>query len=296
MSGARKGILLAGGAGTRLHPLTLASSKQLMPVYDKPMVYYPLTTLMLADIRTIQVITTPQDQAAFQRLLGDGSQWGLDLRYAVQAEPKGIAQALTIAEPMLDGAPSALILGDNLFYGHGLPEQLRDAAAAEHGATVFPYWVNDPERYGVLTRDDDGRPMGLVEKPEHPESNWAVTGLYFYDDRAPDVARSITPSNRGELEITDVNRWYLDRGELTASYLGRGFAWLDTGTHSSLLDAGAFVRTLEGRQGQKISCPEEIAWRGGWIGDDDLEGLAHDLEKTEYGQYLLGLLRGEREE
>jgi len=291
---ARRGILLAGGTGTRLHPLTHAVSKQLMPVYDKPMIYYPLSVLMLAGIREILVITTPHDAGAFRKLMGDGSQWGLGLQYTSQARPEGIAQALTLAEDFLDGSPSALILGDNLYYGHGLPERLRTASARLDGATIFPYWVQDPERYGVA-EFKDGRPVRLVEKPAEPRSNWAVTGLYFYDGHAPAVARGLSPSARGELEITDLNRWYLDHGSLHAEKLGRGFAWLDTGTHDALLEAGQFVRAIESRQGLKISCPEEIAWRQGWISDEDLERMADALGKTGYGSYLKGLAGGEGE-
>ncbi len=290
MSTRRRGIILAGGAGTRLHPLTLAVSKQLMPVYDKPMIYYPLSVLMLAGIREVLVITTPQDRAQFEHLLGDGSRWGLELAYAVQPTPGGLAEAFLIGEEFLDGGPACLILGDNIFYGHGFSSRLQAVSARERGATVFGYRVHDPERYGVVEFDESGRAVSIEEKPEHPRSNYAVTGLYFYDERVVEVARGLERSPRGELEITDVNRWYLERGELEVELLGRGYAWLDTGTHDSLLTASNFVQVIEHRQGFKIASPEEIAWRMGFIGDDDLRRLAEPLAKSGYGEYLLGLL------
>ena len=282
-----KGILLAGGGGTRLHPMTLAVSKQLLPVYDKPMVYYPLTTLMMADCREILVITTPHDQPLFKALLGDGAQWGLALSYAAQPRPEGLAQAYVIAADFVRGGPSALALGDNLFYGHGLPELLRSAAARQGGASVFAYQVEDPERYGVVAFDADGRARSIEEKPAAPKSNWAVTGLYFYDARAPAFAAALKPSQRGELEITDLNRAYLERGELHVERMGRGFAWLDTGTPESLLEAGEFVRIVEKRQGLRIASPEEVAFRAGWIDRAQLEALGRKLGKGDYGQYLL---------
>jgi glucose-1-phosphate thymidylyltransferase len=284
---------LAGGAGTRLHPITMSQSKQLLPVYDKPMIYYPLATLMAAGIREFLVITTPRDQTAFRDLLGSGERWGVQFEYAVQAEPKGIAQALIIAESFLAGAPSALILGDNIFYGANLSELLLSASSRTTGATVFGYYVQDPERYGVVQFDAEGKVTDLLEKPENPPSNYAVTGVYFYDDRASQLARSIKPSGRGELEITDLNRAYLRDGTLNVERLGRGTAWLDTGTHNSLLDAGVFVRIIEERQGLKVACVEEVAWRMGFIDAAQLKELAVPLQKSGYGEYLLRVLRDE---
>ena len=288
---ARKGIVLAGGSGTRLHPATLALSKQLLPVYDKPMVYYPLATLMLAGIREILIISTPQDTPRFEQLLGDGSQWGLKLQYAVQPSPDGLAQAFLIGEQFLNGHPSALVLGDNIFYGHDIHELLASADQRASGATVFAYHVTDPERYGVAEFDAAGKVLSIEEKPKAPKSNYAVTGLYFYDARVVELARHLAPSPRGELEITDLNRLYLEQGALHVEIMGRGYAWLDTGTHDSLLDAGQFIATLERRQGLKIACPEEIAWRSGWIDDAQLARLAQPLAKNGYGQYLMRLLK-----
>lgn len=286
-----KGILLAGGSGTRLYPVTRGVCKQLLPVYDKPLVYYPLSVLMLAGIREILVVTTPEDRPAFERLLGDGRQWGIELSYAVQPRPEGLAQALLIGERFLDGAHCCLILGDNVFFGHYLRVALRLATSRAEGATVFGYRVADPERYGVVVLDAEGRPLAIEEKPERPRSNYAVTGLYFYDPEAPSIARSLRPSPRGELEITDVNRAYLEAGKLTVERLGRGYAWFDAGTHDSLLQAGEFVRTLQNRQGFQIACPEEIAYLQGWIDAEDVEALARPLAKTAYGRYLLELVR-----
>ena len=285
-----KGIILAGGTGSRLHPLTHSVSKQLMPVYDKPMIYYPLSILMLAGIREVLVITTPDDQAAFERLLGDGSQWGLRIAYAVQPAPEGLAQAFLIGEEFIAGDPVALVLGDNIFYGHGLPEQLRRAAARETGATVFAYHVTEPERYGVVHFDASGKALGIEEKPAKPKSNYAVTGLYFYDGRVTELARSLQPSKRGELEITDLNRLYLEQGQLAVELMGRGVAWLDTGTHESLLEAAVFIDVIQRRQGFKNSCPEEIAWRLGYIDDAQLLEVAARLNQNEYGRYLENLV------
>ena len=290
----RRGIILAGGSGTRLHPLTKPVSKQLMPIYDKPMIYYPLSTLMLVGVRDVLIITTPHDQAAFQTLLGDGAQWGMAFQYAAQPRPEGLAQAYHIGAEFVRDEPSVLVLGDNIFHGHGLPELLRAADARSHGATVFGYQVADPGTYGVVAFDGAGRAVSIEEKPAHPKSNYAVTGLYFYDGRAPELARAIRPSPRGELEITDLNRLYLEAGELEVALMGRGFAWLDTGTHGALLDAALYVRIVEERQGLKIGCPEEIAWREGFIGDGELEALAAPLRKSGYGEYLLRQLAGGR--
>ena len=290
----RRGIILAGGSGTRLYPVTQAISKQLLPVYDKPMIYYPLSTLMLAGVRDVLVINTPHEQALFQRLLGDGSQWGISIRYAVQASPDGLAQAFLIGREFVDGKPSCLVLGDNIFYGHGFTEQLARAASREAGATVFGYWVRDPERYGVAEFDAAGRVVGLEEKPPAPRSNWAVTGLYFYDAKVCDYAAELAPSARGELEITDLNRRYLDEGTLMLERLGRGYAWLDTGTHESLVEASNYVETIERRQGLKVCCPEEIAFTQGWIDAEQVLRLAAPLAKNGYGHYLHSLVRQDR--
>ncbi|MDP3759124.1 MAG: glucose-1-phosphate thymidylyltransferase RfbA [Ramlibacter sp.] len=287
----RKGIVLAGGAGTRLHPATLAVSKQLLPVFDKPMVYYPLATLMLAGIREVLVISTPQDTPRFRQLLGDGASWGMRISYEVQARPEGLAQAFLIGKDFLAGAPSALVLGDNIFFGHDLVRLLAEADARDTGATVFAYHVKDPERYGVVAFDAQGHATSIEEKPSQPKSNCAVTGLYFYDGQVCDIAASVRPSARGELEITSVNQEYLTRGQLHVQTMGRGFAWLDTGTHESLLEASHFIQTLEKRQGLKVACPEEIAWRNGWINTDDLLALAEPLGKSGYGEYLQTLVK-----
>jgi glucose-1-phosphate thymidylyltransferase len=291
----RKGIILAGGSGTRLHPLTLSISKQLLPVYDKPMIYYPLAVLMMAGIRNILIITTPRDEASFHDLLGDGGQWGITLNYAVQPHPGGLAQAYLIGRDFVGNDPSCLILGDNIFYGGGLVRSLKAAAERPRGATVFGYWVKDPERYGVAEFDGDGTVIGLEEKPDRPKSNYAVTGIYFYDEQVCDMAAGLTPSPRGELEITDLNKLYLARGDLHLERLGRGIAWLDTGTHESLIQAANFIETIEQRQGLKVCAPEEVAFQNQWINADGLMAIAEPLRKSGYGEYLLSLLRRDRQ-
>ncbi len=288
----RKGIILAGGSGTRLYPVTQVLSKQLMPVYDKPMIYYPLSTLMLAGIRDVLVISTPQDTPHFTALLGDGSQWGMSIQYAVQPTPEGLAQAFIIGREFVGKHPSALVLGDNIFYGHDLVRQLNNAGARSHGASIFAYHVQDPERYGVVTFDVDQRAISIEEKPERPQSNYAATGLYFYDEQVCDIAADVKPSKRGELEITDVNKYYLEEHLLNVEIMGRGYAWLDTGTHDSLLEAASFISTLQKRQGLRVACPEEIAFSQNWIDADKMQELAVPLAKNSYGQYLLGLLKG----
>ncbi len=288
----RRGIILAGGAGTRLHPATLAMSKQLLPIYDKPMIYYPLATLMLAGIREVLVISTPQDTPRFRQLLGDGSAWGMNISYAVQERPDGVAQAFLVGREFIGDRPSALVLGDNIFYGHDLVRMLREADAQPTGATIFAYHVKDPERYGVVSFDGQGRALSVQEKPRNPQSHFAVTGLYFYDQQVCEIAASVRPSARGELEITTVNQAYLEQRQLNVQTMGRGFAWLDTGTHESMLEATQFIHTLEQRQGLKVACPEEIAWRYGWISDDQLLALAEPLAKSSYGRYLQAIAQG----